>query len=465
MEDSKKFTNTTKVIIKDNKPDAIQKESNEEKQKKKFVIIDDYLNKGVKSDKRVDQKIVNSVKIHQLFDTVKSSLGESDKIKIEALFDKHFLFFKKSDLNSHNYPCLINFYKPNIEEALKTYTDNRLHLLYYIFRLVESIPTIEDKLFEYYKKKIKNKDYGLTSQMKGSITKDIIYSNEFNDFVNKYASWHSSSEIIIFQFYLTETVFKSRFSFNSSMFSLQSNFKWSSMDFASRNAAKISSMILRNFDIAVKLFGPTNFAAISMLLISNFYGGFSMRKIFRETKYFQFAIFGTFALNWIVSSITKYLDHYSSTCEYYKMASIVKDLNTKLEKISEASTELMKLCLISELNCFLQIEYSEISKSYVDEKIHNDLLLQKKIDELKLLIEKHISKVEDVNEEDLKQVEIEAMKWVEKTVSLSVLEEEEENGQSQIEDIKKKQNEKDWVLINIVRSYNNLSELKELEDK
>lgn len=485
------------------KKNTINNEHATKKDKKSFAIIDEYIccptsianslyEKNQNNIVNYKYNRVNSLKIDQLFQSIKSNLNDTDKLNIEAKFSNHLLAFKKADLNGTSYPCLTSLYEPILNEIDKIYDSNRAFKLYYLFRLIETLNVIEDKLFDYYKIMIKNKDFGICSQIKGSVTNEVLLSYEFSSFINNYASWYALTEIIMFEIYILNKFFNDfnkQLKFDYKIFSIKNNAKFNPYEFAKKNFAILGSKLIKNIDIGMKLFGPSSYSSIALLVLSSYTSGLSLPAIFYSTKSFQFAIAGTYVSNWIVRSVSKYLDYYSNTAEYSKISNVIVALNNKLSNISNVSVDLIKLFILRELDEYLQLEStlnSDISNEnlinncklsikfnndnidklttktniqlnqnqlYMDKEYNHKLLINK-IEEQKNLLEKHLSTVDDLKEEDFKKIEDEAMQWIERSVNISNIEDKQinANGKEAIEKIVKKQNESDWTLINLIRN-------------
>ena len=434
-----------KTILQNNTKDA----NNSNKQiTNEINIIDNY----VLENHLTKERILNSIKIDSLFSKTRFNLDPTEKLKLESRFSEHLLIIKKSNFDKQHYPCLINFYKPiikNLEE--NDFKDKPNHLIYYIFRIIESFSTLEDKLFDLYKIQISKNDFNLSHSMKEKITSDIKYSHEYTEFINNYSAWHAKSEIIIFSIFLLDEIFKKKFNYVPHKFSLEKNLNWSVNDFATRNFAKLSSTILKNVELGVAVFGSVNYSRIFFLVLSNYYAGMSVPSIFFSTSFCHAALVGTYVFSWIVGTVTSYLDYFKNTQQYFKMSNLLIKLNSKLDNISSTSSDLLKLIILSELH-----KNSDEDK---DGKEVNQKLLDKKVEEFSYLIEVHLGRIDDLTDKDFKLIEEESVEWIEKIVNVNL---DEENGKSicefstnSKESLSNKGNtsNNDWVLIDIIKDH------------
>lgn len=431
-----KFTiKQTKTVFKNQKDDDI-------KPIKTINIIDHfYVNDDCSNSKRT----INSINIDELISN-SGSLSFEDKRAVDNKVNEHILLFKKCDLNKALFPCLNTYYSQLLEEALIQYNDNKSKLLYYVLRLIEILPSFENKLFDFYLSLITKTSFGLTKTMKEKISKNVIASNEFTLFCKRYAQWHSESEIIIFTINLLDLAFGIKFQFDSEKFSLQKNLTWSPLVYAKRNFTELSSIFLRNANIGLKIFGSVNYSKFLMMILSNYYSGMSIPAIFWASKIHNYALVGTYAFNCIVTYIADYLDHYSKTIDFSSMKGLLEDLNNKLEKVRFALVELLKLKIVENMSGLEIISNKEDAISYESDK--NNKLITKKIDEKILLITKHLNQLQDISPEDEKQIDLETIAWVEKSINLTSI---NENGVEEQINEKAHESNNYWTYISIIK--------------
>ena len=424
----------TKTVFKDKEDDI--------KPIKQINIIDHFY---VKDSSSTSKNFINSINIDELLSN-SGNLSFEDKKAVDDTVNEHILLFKKCDLNKALFPCLNTYYSNLLEDALKQYNDNKSKILYYILRLIEILPSFENKLFDFYLSLITKSNFGLTKTMKEKISKDVVASNEFSLFCNRYAQWHSESEIIIFTINLLDLAFGIKFQFNSEKFSLKKNLTWSPLVFAKRNFANLSSIFLSNANIGVKIFGSVSYSKFLMMILSNYYGGMTIPAIFWATKFHNYALVGTYAFNCIVTYISDYLDHYSKTIDFKSMKGLLEDINNKLEKVRYALIELLKLKIIEAVSCSERILNREEPLSY--DSVKNIKVITKKIDEKMLLITKHLNQLQDISPEDEKQIDLETITWVEKSIDLTL---KDENGVEEQINEKAHESNNYWTYISIIK--------------
>lgn len=450
-EDYSKSTSKSKV----NKADS----NSEEIENNDIEIIENYfLNTTLTKSKMNNQLecIVNSVKLEHLF-LNPNILPLHDRTKIDIMCDELLLSFKKADLNNNVFPCLLNFFKETFIKAKQQLSSStnpnskeskelNPKQLYYVLRIVESSATLENKIHDLYSKLIKRNGFGISSSLKSSLTSEIKYSTEYNDFVNRLANWYSITEISILNFFLISLFFGVSFAFDAKTYSVENNLDFSVNMFAKKNFYRLTSLVLKNAELGVKLFGSVSYSSLAFILMSGFYSGASIPSIFFSTKFCHYALVGTYVFNWIVGSLTGYLDHFTATCEYYRISEILLSLNTKLENVLISGSELIKLLTLYHLDKQFDLgemsmeniqkeskEFTnvngieeDIKKGIYQEKSKNKVYSQKyleyKIEELSLLVTRYLGKTDDISEEEMKEIDIQATKWVEELVKYDELE-------------------------------------------
>lgn len=414
-------------------------------------LIENYFEINPENKKQI---IVNSGVIDEILKELSNIISLSDINQIENLCDKHVLAFKKENLFNFKYPFLINYFKPNLTEMFKTVNQDTTKVVVYLHRLMSLSSSMEDKLIQIYSKSIKSKEFGISELIKGSITTQVKYTQDVSGFLDTYAIWYAQSEIAMFNFYLLNLVFDTKFEFVNTKFSIENNYHWSVDDFGRRNFARLSSLILKNIDIGMNIFGPVNYAGLSMMLMSGYYAGMSLTSLFKATSYCHYAIIGSYVFNYLVGIISKALDSYSDTFYFRKVTALLKKLNDKLNKITTSTKDLIELLIMKELTeCFTRNNQTQsLVTNYSKE------LLNSKVEEIKMLLQKHILKTDDLSDKELIEIEVEATKWVERSVSVYERNEKNEketeiNGQSFIlvnEDNEPK-NKDDWLLISLIK--------------
>lgn len=414
-------------------------------------LIENYFELNPKNKKEI---IVNSNLIDQILKENSFIIPLSSINQIENLCDKHILAFKKENSNHFVYPFLINYFKPSLAELFKAVDEDRLKVAVYLHRFISLSSSMEEKLVQIYSRSIKSKEFGISELMKGTITSQVKYTQDVSGFLDTYAIWYAQSEIAMLNFYLLNLAFNTKFEFVSKKFSVESNYHWSVDDFGRRNFAKLSSLVLKNFDIGMNIFGPVNYAGLSMMVMSGYYAGMTLTSLFKATSYCHYAIIGTYVFNYLIGIITKALDSYSETFYFRKITSILRKLNGKLSKIIVSTKDLIELLIMKDLNELLACNYktqSTVSNYSIE-------LVNSKIDEIKLLLQKHILKPDDLTDKELLEIEIEATRWVERSVSAYEKNEKNEkeiegSGQSFILLNKDNQpkNKEDWLLISIIK--------------
>lgn len=449
------------------------KEEVELSDKPDLNFIENYFIKNTHTNNKISQNInevVNSVRLEEIFSSNSKILSPDKKRKLDILVDEHLLSFKKTDLNSSVFPSLMNYWKALFEKVKKSFppetemnnkSNARLSTvsseqLYYILRIQQSMVTLESKVFDFYLHLIKKKNFGISKSISSNITSEIKYSNEYMEFLNKLASWYSSSEIIIFNLFILHLFFNVPLNFDSTKFSVEKNIEFSLNHFAKKNFYYLSSTILKHADLGIRLFGTVNYANIAMIILSGVVSGQGLVKMFLSNYFYHYAMAGTYIFNWLVGSITGYMDGYVATSEYYRISEVLDKLNKKLETISISSNELILLLILKECNAkgdlkdedYLYLSeklsnklatstgengYQEEDKKPLnndnENKNNNDIefnltesklistnILDSKIEELNLLLERFLLKVDDVSEKELKEIDAQTIKWVEETI-------------------------------------------------
>ena len=472
-------------------------------------IIDNYFlttnSNDVLKPKWLDFSVVNTVKLEHLF-------VEKDVITNEDLFiDDQIICFKKADLSSKVFPSVLTYFKPYLIQAKRLLKKEKNELLlthntilnesisqshsdleeitnyhlYFIFKLTENFNSIENKIYDFYLRQISKNNFGINSSVKSSISNKIKASFEYQEFKQKLANWYSTSELMILQFYIMSYFFGINFNYDINKFTVEQNLEFSIAFFAKKNFYKISSIILKNADIGMRMFGSVNFSSVAFILLSGFYGGATLSSLLWATRFAHYPLIGSYIFNWLVGSVTYHLDDHVATCEYYKISECLESLVVKLNEMNYCSVELLRMVILGELEKNTSLNELSLSKiccqnnngivedtkptfSDLNNKNYpnyneelNKAILGSKIEELKLLVNRYLSKIEDISEDEIKQIDIQSTKWVEEVVKYEdILSDNLINGSvvfsNDHEDLKKELNEKkdlneDWILINVIK--------------
>jgi len=428
-----------KLINKDNDQDT--KDSKD----KQINLIDDYLLKN----KVTSEVIINPVKLDSLFSEIDNPLSKTIKNKIEAKLCENIVLFKKSQFKKSTFPLLLSFLKPALADMEK---EVKNEFSYFIFRLLESINEFEEKLYNIYKIQLTKFEIKSNQIFKERVSSFVKFSYEYNEFLNEYATWHVKSETIMLNMYILSKYYNKSYDFSSEKFHLNNNIPFDINEFIRYYFLDISILFLKNVNIGLYFFGSVNYTRIILLLLSNYYSGMSIPSIFFSTYAYSSVILGSFVINWIVNYLITYSENRKNLEKFIKMTDVLQMLNKKFDSIQFASSDLISYLILYDLS--QQVNFTTYDKKDFLLKQVNEKFVFQKVDHLSNLISLYLSKIDGITKEDIKKIEIESIRWIEKIVTIEQSQ-DEENGQSVlISCVKDRETTNDdWVLIEMINDY------------